>query len=1708
MLQRLLLLLTFVGALSTVFSQADNCSSATVLTVGATCSPTSGTTNGATQTISGCTGTADDDVWYQFVATSTAHTITVVSSAGFDAVLQLFSGTCSSLVSLSCKDNTLSGGTETITYTNFTIGQTYRLRVYHYYTGSGSGNFTICVTGAPTPPANDNCSNAISLSVNNSCSPTSGTTVGATPSTFSGCAGDADDDVWYKFVATNAVQTVTVTPTSNIDLIVGVYSGSCGTLTTIACIDNTFTGGVETKQLVGLTVGNTYYIRVYDYYTDNTGTFDVCVTGTPTQAPINDECVNAIEIPPVTSACNYMEFTTVGATATNAYPAPTSCTGALNPPYAGGFSTSSHDVWFKIIVPASGNLTINIKPNMGVGKINDGVMALYSGTCGTLTQITCSENYNYPGTNHDLQPMINETGLTPGSTVYLRYWGYGTSQGSFGLCVTTNSNDECANALYICDINGYSASTSPAFSPDRPGNMHGNNETPAGVNKPDGENTGGPFGYYPYPGTTPGPFSSPALNVNIENNSWIRFTASATSVTLSVSVTDCFVGNYPQGGIQMQIFSSTGCDNFVPVSQFKENSTAFTITANGLTVGNDYILMVDGYAGDICSYTITANTGVQFPQIPPPAPICAGNTVTLTAPAGATSYRWFHDGSTSQSVTVTPGTTQTYYCEVTGLCDHKQTLAVQVQVLPTPIIDFDKVNNTAICDGQSITINASGANTYLWNTGSTNAGITVSPTTTTNYSVTGTIGGCSTSKQITIVVKPKPTIAGTLATTPSNCNASTGSISGLTVSPTAGSTYQWVNSSGTTVGTSLAVNGLSAGTYNLTVTNNGCQSTFGPVTIVNPPNPTVAITPNVTGAICSGSSITLTASGATSYLWSNGATTASITVSPTSNTTYSVVGTTNGCTGNAAYSVTVKANPTVTVNSNATGNTICSGNSITLTASGASTYLWSNGATSPSITVSPTGNTTYSVTGTTNGCNGSNSLLVNVEPTPVVSGTPSVTPSNCSANTGAISGLNVSPVAGSTYQWTNASGTVVGTSLNVNNIPAGSYTLTVTNNGCPTQYGPVTVNNPSAPTVAITPSVSTAVCSGQSVTLTATGANSYVWGNGATTNSIIVSPTSTTNYSVAGTTSGCTSNANYTVTVTPLPTVNVYTNAASNTICSGESVVLTADGASSYVWGDGSTGSNITVSPAVSTSYQVTGTLNGCNATGTVLVTVNPLPIISGTAVASPTDCNAPTGSISGLTIQPSSATVEWTNGSGVVVGSSINESNLPAGNYTLTVTNNGCSSTYGPVVVTTHLAPSAPLIQLASNQWCEGSAATLSVPSSTGISYQWTGPNGFTSTNSSFSISDFSATNEGNYCVTATEHGCVSAPSCEQLTLYPTPAVEISNAVSSSIVCEGSTAHLSATGGSTYTWTGPNSFQATGSNVQINSFSVTNNGYYYVVGTDANGCQDKDSIFVHMVNNPTVTILADQSNGVYCQHSDAVVTANGGTNYTWSGPSGFATNGATATISPMTSNQIGWYHVVVEDNNHCVSEDSIYLSVSFPEGAITSAHDNIACPGESVPFTASGATSYEWTGPQGHITNEASFVLVNAQPENSGWYFVTATDSNHCSLVDSCYLSIEPKATCLIIPDLFSPDDDLLNDTWHIPGLENFHNVEAAIYNRWGNLVYSAKPYHNDWNGEVNHGATIGSNNKVPSGTYFYVLILNDAENTPPYKGYVQIQY
>ncbi|GIV44493.1 MAG: hypothetical protein KatS3mg035_1616 [Bacteroidia bacterium] len=223
-------------------------------------------------------------------------------------------------------------------------------------------------------------------------------------------------------------------------------------------------------------------------------------------------------------------------------PVPASCTGGASP-QQGGFNNTPQpkDVWFAITVPANG--IIAIVPQPGIG-INDAAMALYSGTCTSLTQIACSDDNNYPGSANDLKPFIKATGLTPGSTVYLRYWAFnGTITGQFGICVQSPSNDNCANALYICDLDGYSGSTSAAYTTDRPCNMRGNAEGPAPTYTYSPSATPPPCASSGIFGAIPSsPFSgsgAPFCDVRLDNNSWIRFTAANTTITLTVNITDC-----------------------------------------------------------------------------------------------------------------------------------------------------------------------------------------------------------------------------------------------------------------------------------------------------------------------------------------------------------------------------------------------------------------------------------------------------------------------------------------------------------------------------------------------------------------------------------------------------------------------------------------------------------------------------------------------------------------------------------------------------------------------------------------------------------------------------------------------------------------------------------------------------------------------------------------------------------------------------------------------------------------------------------------------------------------------------------------------------------------------------------------------------------------------------------------------------------------
>jgi gliding motility-associated-like protein len=881
-----------------LIAQSDNCATPTNLVVTANCSlPVNGTTTGATASaFSGCVGNADDDVWYQFTATSTSQIITVTPAVGMDPVVQLFSGTCGSLTTLNCQDAGFSGQTESIYPSNLTIGTVYIVRVFDYGLGSGTGNFTICITDPTPPPANNFCGSAVSLPVNAICSNTSGTTAGASQS-FPGCVGTADDDVWYKFVATNTTVTITVDPSATMDAVVQLYSGTCGSPTSIQCIDNGLYNANEVINAIGLTVGTTYFIRVYDYYNEGGGgTFDICLTGPPSSSiPTNDSPCTAIALQAVTSDCNYSQFTTIGATASNSAPAPSACVGGSGA-MQGGFSPSSKDVWFTVIAPANGKMTITPQPGYG---ISDAVMVLYSGTCNSLTQIGCSDDHNYPGTTNDTKPYISQSGLTAGATYFIRYFGYGSSSGNFGLCVSSPSNDICTNSLYICDLNGYSASTSAAYTPDRPCNMRGNNENVSGVDQPDGVNTGGVFGQAGSWGT-----GSPAFDVDINNNSWIRFTAGATTAVLNVAVGDCWKGNYPQGGVQMQVFSASGCCNFTPVSNFEENSTGFTITAHGLTIGNDYYLMVDGFAGDICNYTISANSGVQFPGITATSDaLCFGDSTTLTAPNGANGYEWIPGGSTAQSITIQPSTTITYTCVASGVCGYKQTLTETVVVNPLPTISINSGNQNSICIGSNTNLIAAGAPNFTWNTGAVTSSINVSPGADSTYTVIGTdVNGCKDTTSAFVHVNPLPLAVASNGANGPMCDGNT-----IYLISTGGSIFSWTGPNGYTsnqqnIALMNATTAMS-GIYTVTVTNDsGCVATDTTAIIIHQTPQAVTVT---SASTCTGDPLVLTAAGFGTINWYSDAALTQLVqsnsstytpVNPTGTVaTYYVTATSNGC---------------------------------------------------------------------------------------------------------------------------------------------------------------------------------------------------------------------------------------------------------------------------------------------------------------------------------------------------------------------------------------------------------------------------------------------------------------------------------------------------------------------------------------------------------------------------------------------------------------------------------------------------------------------------------------------------------------------------------------------------------------------------------------------------------------------------------------------
>lgn len=351
---------------------------------------------------------------------------------------------------------------------------------------------------------------------------------------------------------------------------------------------------------------------------------------------------------------------------------------------------------------------------------------------------------------------------------------------------------------------------------------------------------------------------------------------------------------------------------------------------------------------------------------------------------------------------------------------------------------------------------------------------------------------------------------------------------------------------------------------------------------------------------CMGSTVTLSSFGATSYTWNTGTTTYTLATSPTINTVYTVSGTgANGCIGTASHSLTSHALPTISISGS---SSVCAGSSLTHTVSGALTYTWNTGANTSTIFSNPASYTVYSVIGSdAAGCTGSNYVVVNVNPLPnlVITG-----------NTAVCAGSILSQTVSGAYTYTWNTGATTDTVLLA---PSSNTVYSVSGAdaaGCTSNTSIAVTLNP-LPVLSVTGD--NTVCAGSALSQTVSGASTYTWNTGATTNTVLLSPSSNTVYSVSGSdAAGCTSSTSIAITANPLPILSI---AGNTVICAGSAFSQTVSGASTYTWNTGANTSTLVLSPASNTVYSVSGTNpNGCVATLSESITVNALPNLAVTS--------------------------------------------------------------------------------------------------------------------------------------------------------------------------------------------------------------------------------------------------------------------------------------------------------------------------------------------------------------------------------------------------------------------------------------------------------------------------------------------------------------
>ena len=1070
-----------------------------------------------------------------------------------------------------------------------------------------------------------------------------------------------------------------------------------------------------------------------------------------------------------------------------------------------------------------------------------------------------------------------------------------------------------------------------------------------------------------------------------------------------------------------------------PVVLTAQGASVYTWTANGNPVGigstilqnptETTIYEVTGTSVNNCTATETITVTVNtLPQVTADdVVICAGETATLSA-SGAISYAWTDENGNAagngNSIDVTP--TSTTFYNVVGTtaqgCSEQFTINVIVNDLPNVVIN---AGVTTICDGTSIDLSASGADTYEWldQTGTVvNVGENVSfaPSATTTYTLIGTdANGCEGSDAVTITVNGIPSLTAS-ASDPIICEGAS-----VTLNGSGATGYVWLDETGAQVGGAAAISVTPAATttYTLQGTTAGCSSDATVTVTVEIP-PDIAVNPPV-ATICPGGSTTLSVSGAGAggtYDWSptTGLTVnpdGSATAAPASDIIYTVTGTTaEGCVNSATVSVSIAASLTIGVSPMAP--VVCSnGAGITLSASGADTYTWSpatglSGTTGSTVTANPATNTTYTVEGTdASGCLGSITFDVEVADPPAIDAGPDL--STCDGGT-VILNVDVPDPASSTFSWSPAADLTDADTQNPSAtlFAPGTFTVTVTDgNGCEsTDEVSVTINPAFA--FDVIPDFPSICVGGTGTSITASGADTYAWSPPAglssiTGSTVTASPDVTTLYTVTATdAAGCTSTNDVLIEVT-VPDVSV--GAVQTDICVGESTFLSASGANTYTWSpatglNATTGDLVEASPLATTTYTVVGDVGGC--TDQASITIN----VSGFALAlaplAPEICE---GEAIELTASGGdSYTWSPADGLSATTGATVTASPNDTTTYTVTAEDavSGCTTVETITVIVNPL----PTVSINPSDATICLNGSLDLTASGAANYDWSPADGLSATTGS------TVTASPDADITYMVVGTTAAGCVDDATVDVTIAGELTlfAVADPPVVCSGNSTTITVTGADDYIWS-----PATGLNVPFGDEVIATPAFtqtYTITGTTADGCQGTTTILIEVSNGAAADAGEDE---ILCLGEEVLLMASGGVDYEWL-PIGGLSNPNTA--FPIASPDVTTtYTLTVTDAAGCTGTDE--MTITVPEPTAEAGPGAALCEGESVTLQGSGGVNYVWVPAAG--LDDASIQNPTATPSVTTLYYLTTFDADGCTALDSVEIVVQAAPIADISEDV-----------------------------------------------------------------------------------------